>query len=176
MAASDSQAQTTSATAASDLHWLDVAKQDATRKKFLESIEPQLLHGISPRVWAFAMVVSVDKLAQHIDSFGSSMAPLFQNLDANIKSALDVWTQRGTKDESADEDNNQPTKKRKTASRAISRLTSESTSEAASEATSGPASEATQQVTEQPSDIRAQKLATHVRHDITDFCLLRKLI
>jgi hypothetical protein len=132
---------------------LDVAKQDATRKKFLEAIESK--HGISPRVWAFAMVVSVDKLAQLTDSIGGPAAPLFGHLDANIKSALDVWKQRGTKDESADEDNNQPaTKKRKTASRAISRLTSSAASEAASEATSGAASEVTQQVTEQPSDVR----------------------
>jgi hypothetical protein len=164
--------------AASHLHWLNVAKQDATRKKFLKSIESnlnefELRHGISPRIWAFAMIVPVDKLTQHIDSLSSSMAPLLPSLDTSIKTALDAWKQRGTREEPADEDNNQPAmKKRKTASRATSRLTSSAASEAASEATSGAASEATQQVTEQPSDVRAQTLATHVRHDITDFFLL----
>lgn len=178
-AASDLQPQTTSTMAASHLHWLDVAKQDATRKKFLESIESnlnesELRHGISPRVWAFAMIVPVDKLTQHIDSLSSSMAPLIHpSLDTGIKTTLDAWKQRGTMEEPVDEDNNQPAmKKRKTASRATSRLTSSAPSEAASEATSGAASEATQQVTEQPSDVRAQTLATHVRHDITDFFLL----
>jgi hypothetical protein len=168
MAASDSQPHTTSTTAAPRLDWLDVAKQDVTRKKFLESIESELLQGISPRVWAFAMVVPVDKLAQLIDSLGGPTAPLFRNLDANIKSALDVWKQHGTREEPADEDNNQSAKRRKTASR--------STSAAVSEATSEAASEATEQVTEQPSDGRVKKLATQVYHDITDFYLLRKLI
>src|SRR5579871_5303118 len=93
--------------AESNLHWLDVAKQDATRKKFLESIESELAQGISPRVWAFAMVAPVDKLAQLIDSINGPAGPLFQSLDAGIKSALDVWKQHGTREEPTDEDNNQ---------------------------------------------------------------------
>jgi hypothetical protein len=162
--------------AAAGLHWLDVAKQDATRKKFLEAFESK--HRISPRIWAFAMVVPVDKLAEHLEGLSTSVATLFfRSLDAAIKTALDVWKQRGIRDEPADEDNNQPaTKKRKMASGATSRLASSAASEAASEATSGAASEATQQGTEQPSDVRAQKLKTQVRHNITDFYLLRKLI
>ena len=150
-----------------------MAKQDTIRKKFLESAESQLRNGITPRVWAFAMVVSVNKLKQITDDLGGALSPLFNILDPYIKTALDVWKQRGTREEPADEDNNQPaTKKRKTASTATSRLTSE----AVSEATSVAASEETQQVTEQRSGVRDQKLTAHVRHNITDFCLLRKLI
>jgi hypothetical protein len=165
----------------SDEHWLAVAKRDPTRKKFLKSIEPQLLHGISLRIWAFAMVAPVNKLEQLTNSVGGPLSPLVEHLDADIQSALDVWKQYGTREALLDEENNQPpTKKRKTASGATSMQASSAASEAASDAASKAASDATSKeasvATEQPSDVRVQKLATQVRHNITDFCLLRKLI
>lgn len=133
---------TTSTMAASHLPWLDNAKQDKTRNKFLECIAAYLPE-ISPRVWAFAVVAPVDKLSKLIDSLDAPMAELFCNsLDGYIKTALDVWKQRGTKDEPADEDNDQPArKKRKTTSEA----------------------------TGQPRDTRDKSLVAHVRRKITDF-------
>ena len=173
MAASDSQPQTTSTTAASHLDWLGVAKQNATRKNFLEWIAHELSE-IPPHVWAFSMVAPVERLAELVATRDSPTTPLFiLHLDADIKIALDVWKQRGTKDGPADEDNNQQaTKKRKTLPGATSRLRSETTSEAASEASSRASSEAT----EQSSDGRVQQLTTQVYHDITDFYYLLKLI
>ena len=113
------------------------------------------------------MVVPVDRLAQCIDNIDSPFGPLLKGLDAAIKVALDVWKQYGTREEPVDEDNNQPAKRQKTASRSTSAAVSAEVSEATSEA----GSEATGQVTEQPSDGRVKKLATQVCQDITNFYL-----
>ncbi|KAF2179936.1 hypothetical protein K469DRAFT_753631 [Zopfia rhizophila CBS 207.26] len=130
--------------AASHLHWLDIAKQHTTRNKFLECLA-RYVPEISPRVWAFAMVAPVDKLAMYNDSINGPMAPFFKHLDADIKTALDVWQQRGTKDEPADEDNNQPARKKR-------KTTSEATS--------------------QPRDTRDQSLVTHCMERDNKVCVL----
>ena len=172
--ATNTETHTANTMAPPQLDWLSIAKNDTTRNEFLKCITHELSE-IPARVWAFAMVVPVDKLKQLIDSLNGPLAPLFKNLDTNIKTALGVWQQQGTREVPVDEDNNQRAKKRKT-SRMMSVSTPEIVSEATSEVASEVASEATEQGTEQPSDYRVKMLVTQVCRDITDFYLLRKLI
>src|SRR2546421_2831089 len=93
--------------------WLGNAKKDGTRNKFLECIAAHVPE-ISPRVWAFAMIASVNRLPKLVDGNDAAIAEAFCNsLDGYIKTALVTWKQLGAKDEPADEDNDQPARKRR---------------------------------------------------------------
>jgi hypothetical protein len=109
--------------AAIHLPWLDNAKKDGTRNKFLECIAAYVPE-ISPRVWAFALVASVNQLPKLTEGLNTAVAQAFyRNLDSNIKTALNTWKQHGAKDEPVDEDNDQPArKKRKTTSETTGQL------------------------------------------------------
>lgn len=139
---------------AAALDWLAVAKADETRQEFLKCVG-DIRSPISRPIWAFAMVASVEKLRYFIQDLKSPRTvsgPFFKALGDMIKTAINVWRQRATKESPISDQNIRP----------------EGEPQKKKQKTGG-------EVSEQLRETRDNSVAQKVRHN-TDSCLFRKLI